>query len=63
MNILSKYYSLTAIDLSQKIKSENPDLKQQMETQKIINLLIDSSNEKSKFATKVVCYIQSNSKR
>ena len=23
MNILSKYYSLTAIDLSQKIKSEN----------------------------------------
>ena len=63
MNILSKYYSLTAIDLSQKIKSENPDLKQQMETQKIINLLIDSSNEESKFATKVVCYIQSNSKR
>ena len=35
-----------------------------METQKIINLLNDSSNEKSRFATKkVVCYRQLNSKR
>ena len=35
-----------------------------METQKIIHLLNDSSNEKSKFATKkVVCHRQSNSKR
>ena len=35
-----------------------------METQKIINLLNDSSNEESKLATKkTVCYIQSNSKR
>ena len=30
-----------------------------METQKIINLL----NEESKYATKMVCYKQSNSKR
>ena len=35
-----------------------------METQKIINLLNDSSNEESKFATKkVVCHRQSNNKR
>ena len=35
-----------------------------MEAQKIINLLNDSSNEESKFATKkMVCYRQSNSKR
>ena len=34
-----------------------------METQKIINLLNDSSNEESKFATKNVCCRQSNSKR
>ena len=33
-----------------------------METQKIINLLNDSSNEESKFATKMVCYRQLNSK-
>ena len=34
-----------------------------METQKIINLLNDSSNEEYKFATKkMVCYRQSNSK-
>ena len=30
-----------------------------METQKIINLLNDSSNEESKFAIKMVCYRQS----
>ena len=29
-----------------------------METQKIINLLNDSSNEESKFAKKMVCYKQ-----
>ena len=35
-----------------------------METQKIINLLNDSSNEESKFATKeMICYKPSNSKR
>ena len=33
-----------------------------METRKIINLLMDSSNEKSKFATKMVCYRQSDCK-
>ena len=31
-----------------------------METQKIINLLFDSNNQKSKFAKKMVCHIQSN---
>ena len=35
-----------------------------METQKIINLLNDSSNEESKFATKkLVCHRQPNNKR
>ena len=34
-----------------------------METQKIMNLLNDSSNEEFKFATKMVRYRQSNSKR
>ena len=35
-----------------------------METQKITNLLTEPSNEKSKYATKiVVCCRQSNSKR
>ena len=34
-----------------------------METQKIMNLLNDSSNEDSKFAKKMVCYRQANSKR
>ena len=34
-----------------------------METQKILNLLNDSSNEESKFATIMVCYRQSKSKR
>ena len=33
-----------------------------METQKIINLLNDSSNEESQFATKMLCHRQSNSK-
>ena len=34
-----------------------------MGTQKITNLLNDSSNEESKFATKkIVCYRQSNNK-
>ena len=35
-----------------------------MKTQKIINLLNDSSNKESEFATKkVVCHKQSNNKR
>ena len=35
-----------------------------METQNIINLLMDSSNEESKFTTKkMVCYRQSDCKR
>ena len=34
-----------------------------MEIPKIINLLIDLSHKGSKFATKIVCYRQSNSKR
>ena len=34
-----------------------------METQKIINLLNDLSNEEFKFATKMVCCRKSNSKR
>ena len=35
-----------------------------MEIQEIINLLNNSSNEESKFATKkMVCYRQSNNKR
>ena len=33
-----------------------------METQKIINMLNDSRNEESKFATKKVCHRQLNNK-